>query len=353
MGTQRRSRSCTNPAPKCGGTCGAGGTEESQQCQGKTLKCPVSGSWGVWGLWGGCSGTCYGAGTKPRRSRSRHCDSPAPSTDPPGDPCAGSDTDSQECPGLKPCPVDGAWGGWSMATPCSVTCGVGGVTLRRACNNPAPQHGGRACAGKDTRQGVCGPRKACPEELHWGPWSSWSPCARPFSESIRCKSLVGQQQRTRACVGHSQGAPLSRHGGAQHHPHPRLLRHPQLLLARELDRLEPLGALHPPVWGEPHAEPQPGVSAHPPLLQADGDTDGHRREQQRHLLGGGSAQVRAPDGGEAAPGGDPALPARPALPQPRRGMRLPVTSWDAPRTPNSPGFPPKTRLAPPPDPSLQ
>ncbi|XP_050193288.1 properdin isoform X2 [Myiozetetes cayanensis] len=295
MGTQRRSRSCTNPAPKCGGTCGAGGTEESQQCQGKTLKCPVSGSWGVWGLWGGCSGTCYGAGTKPRRSRSRHCDSPAPSTDPPGDPCAGSDTDSQECPGLKP----------------------------------------------------------CPEELHWGPWSSWSPCARPFSESIRCKSLVGQQQRTRACVGHSQGAPLSRHGGAQHHPHPRLLRHPQLLLARELDRLEPLGALHPPVWGEPHAEPQPGVSAHPPLLQADGDTDGHRREQQRHLLGGGSAQVRAPDGGEAAPGGDPALPARPALPQPRRGMRLPVTSWDAPRTPNSPGFPPKTRLAPPPDPSLQ
>ncbi|XP_051628014.1 properdin [Manacus candei] len=129
------------------------------------------------------------------------------SRDPPGAPCAGSAADSQECPGLQPCPVDGAWGAWSAATPCPVTCGLGGVTLRRACDAPPPQHGGRACAGKDTRRGVCGPLGACPEVLHWGPWGPWSPCTRPLWESIACKSTVGQQRRTRACVGHGQGGP--------------------------------------------------------------------------------------------------------------------------------------------------
>ncbi|XP_017695297.1 PREDICTED: properdin-like [Lepidothrix coronata] len=48
----------------------------------------------------------------------------------------------------------------------------------------------------------------CPSEvLHWGPWGPWSPCTRPLWESIACKSTVGQQRRTRECVGHGQGGP--------------------------------------------------------------------------------------------------------------------------------------------------
>ncbi|XP_039246846.1 properdin isoform X2 [Pipra filicauda] len=207
LGAERRSRSCTNPPPVCGGSCGPGATEETRECLGRVPTCPVGGAWGPWGSWGSCSGTCWGAGPKPRRSRKRLCDSPPPSRDPPGAPCAGSAADSQECPGLQPCPVDGAWGAWSAATPCPVTCGLGGVTLRRACDAPPPQHGGRACAGKDTRRGVCGPFGACPEVLHWGPWGPWSPCTRPLWESIACKSTVGQQRRTRDCVGHGQGGP--------------------------------------------------------------------------------------------------------------------------------------------------
>ncbi|NXA14988.1 PROP protein, partial [Sapayoa aenigma] len=206
-GTERRSRSCTNPTPLCGGTCGRGDTEETRGCQGGTPTCPVGGAWGPWGSWGSCSGTCRGPGPMPRRSRSRRCDSPPPSRDPPGATCAGAATDSEACPGLQHCPVDGAWGAWSPATPCPVTCGLGGVTFRRVCDAPPPQHGGRGCIGTETRRGVCGPRTPCPAVPHWGPWGAWSPCTRPLWGAISCKDIAGQQQRTRKCVGRSPEGP--------------------------------------------------------------------------------------------------------------------------------------------------
>ena len=59
----------------------------------------VDGSWGVWGAWGACSVTC-GAG---QRSRSRACDSPAPSNG--GSPCPGLADQTEAC-NTHTCPGD-------------------------------------------------------------------------------------------------------------------------------------------------------------------------------------------------------------------------------------------------------
>ncbi|KAM9584651.1 properdin [Morphnus guianensis] len=206
-GTQGRSRACTDPAPRCGGGCGPGGARETRACRGGPPTCPVGGGWGPWGPWGSCGGSCEGAGSKPRRSRSRRCDSPPPSTDPPGPACPGNAIDAQPCPALPPCPVDGAWGAWSATAPCPVTCGLGAVTWHRACNAPPPQHGGRRCHGNSMRRGVCGPHGPCPAVQHWGPWGDWTPCERPLWGTQSCEPTVGQQRRTRECVGRKPGGP--------------------------------------------------------------------------------------------------------------------------------------------------
>ena len=45
------------------------------------------------------------------------------------------------------CWVDGGWGNW---TACNATCGAG--TLRRACDNPAPENGGDVCDGETSQE---------------------------------------------------------------------------------------------------------------------------------------------------------------------------------------------------------
>ncbi|XP_063177885.1 properdin-like [Chroicocephalus ridibundus] len=109
--------------------------------------------------------------------------------------------------GPSTCPEDGAWGAWSATAPCPVTCGLGVVTQRRACDAPPPRHGGRGCPGNSTRRALCGPRGACPDLVHWGPWGTWTPCERRSWGSISCQPAAGQQKRTRECVGRGPGGP--------------------------------------------------------------------------------------------------------------------------------------------------
>ncbi|GAB0202354.1 properdin [Grus japonensis] len=206
-GTEGRSRNCADPAPRCGGGCGPGVAQETRKCQGKTPTCPVGGAWGSWGPWGACAGTCRGAGPTPGRSRSRRCDSPPPSVEPPGPACPGAETETAPCPGLRPCPEDGAWGAWSAASPCPVTCGLGVVTWRRACDHPPPRYGGRGCHGNSSRRAVCGPHGPCPGVEHWGPWGTWTSCERRLWGPVSCEPAVGQQRRTRECVGRRPGGP--------------------------------------------------------------------------------------------------------------------------------------------------
>lgn len=71
-GTQTRKRSCNNPAPEFGGADCLGKAEESQKCN--TQPCPVDGGWTTFGSWSGCSNGC-GHGTQ---KRSRSCTNPAP-----------------------------------------------------------------------------------------------------------------------------------------------------------------------------------------------------------------------------------------------------------------------------------
>uniref|UniRef100_A0A8C2SPT6 Uncharacterized protein n=1 Tax=Coturnix japonica TaxID=93934 RepID=A0A8C2SPT6_COTJA len=176
----------------------------------------VGGAWGEWSQWGPCGVTCRGKGSTSVRSRKRKCDNPAPSVEPPGSPCPGEGTEVGECPGLGaglkrgrglksgrnllmaepklPTCVSGLRGNfrpWAELTPCHVTCGLGVVTWKRSCDAPPPQHGGRGCHGNTVP--------------HWGPWSPWTHCERrPWGE-LRCKEAVGQQKRTRECVGWKEG----------------------------------------------------------------------------------------------------------------------------------------------------
>lgn len=52
------------------------------------------------------------------------------------------------------------------------------------------------------------PSPMCPPAVpHWGPWGDWTPCERPLWGAQSCEPAVGQQRRTRECVGRKPGGP--------------------------------------------------------------------------------------------------------------------------------------------------
>ncbi|XP_007423685.1 properdin [Python bivittatus] len=201
-GTQLRERTCTKPAPNCGGTC-QGDSRENRPCDTKQI-CPTHGNWGSWGSWQGCSKTCAieGSATKPQQLRTRLCNNPSPSSNPPGMPCPGASQESRSCVGLPYCPQDGNWGIWKPLQSCSVTCGVGQILQRRLCDNPAPKHRGKDCSGESIRNQPCTIKVPCPVDGHWSEWSPWKPCGRMvLSYNIKCDDITGIQLRNRSCIG--------------------------------------------------------------------------------------------------------------------------------------------------------
>ncbi|XP_074133316.1 properdin isoform X1 [Sminthopsis crassicaudata] len=198
-GLRSRRRACNQPVPKCGGSC-SGGETETEPCDTQAL-CPIHGAWAAWGPWGHCSASCHGGPQAPVQHRTRTCSSPAPSVQPPGNPCHGPAYEQQDCKGLPPCPVEGGWGPWGPASPCPVTCGLGRTREQRLCNNPSPQHGGAPCAGDASRDGLCNTGQPCPVDGHWSSWGAWEPCTRLQISNIACQNVPGQQQRSRVCEG--------------------------------------------------------------------------------------------------------------------------------------------------------
>jgi len=99
---------------------------------------------GAYSEYGACSKTCGGG------VQTRTCTNPAAANG--GAACVGDTTracNAQNCP-----PVDG---GFSDYGACSKTCGAGIQT--RTCDKPAPQHGGKPCAGNTAQ--ACNLRE-CP-----------------------------------------------------------------------------------------------------------------------------------------------------------------------------------------------
>ncbi|XP_046379285.1 netrin receptor UNC5C-like isoform X2 [Haliotis rufescens] len=86
-GKQRRTRTCTNPAPLNGGNICSGEAVQQSPC---TAICPVDGLWAPWSSWSTCSPDCI-------HHRRRSCDNPKPTNG--GDYCNGNDLDTTNCTG--------------------------------------------------------------------------------------------------------------------------------------------------------------------------------------------------------------------------------------------------------------
>ncbi|CAD5120039.1 DgyrCDS8620 [Dimorphilus gyrociliatus] len=152
-GLKVRIRSCNNPSPSAGGKYCSGKGTTVRNCT--FVPCPKTnsdGKWADWSIWSWCSKSCGGG----QITRSRTCTDPVPSGK--GKACDYSksfngnlvpvdrQTEIKECAKQK-CPVDGQWSEWAVWSRCSVLCGAGEKTRRRACDNPKPINGGRSCKG--------------------------------------------------------------------------------------------------------------------------------------------------------------------------------------------------------------
>ncbi|MEQ2255560.1 Netrin receptor unc5d [Ilyodon furcidens] len=86
-GVQKRSRTCTNPAPLNGGALCEGMSVQKSTCN---TVCPVDGGWGEWSEWPVCSSDCD-------RQRSRECTAPEPKHG--GRLCDGAALAAENCTG--------------------------------------------------------------------------------------------------------------------------------------------------------------------------------------------------------------------------------------------------------------
>lgn len=132
---------------------------------------PCSPSYGNWEQWGLCSLSCGGG----VRSRKRACLG--------NNQCSATAlVETQQC-NIQPCQVVPLWGSWTDWGLCSVPCGSGTQTRSRNClRGSCPSPG-----ATDTRQ--------CNTQICaavWGNWGQWGQCSAPCGG--------GNQFRSRSCA---------------------------------------------------------------------------------------------------------------------------------------------------------
>ncbi|CAH1241590.1 SEMA5A [Branchiostoma lanceolatum] len=148
-----RSRSCDNPAPRCGGKpCMDPATQVSN--------CTINGGWSEWSVWTCCSRTCGPA----VKMRHRSCTNPAPQYG--GRLCVGYSQEHLVC-NNPPCPeAKGVWLDWSPWSQCSRKCDGGIQERTRMCT-------AQECpSGCDKEYRACNAHN-CPETRKSTPWSPW------------------------------------------------------------------------------------------------------------------------------------------------------------------------------------
>lgn len=161
--------------------------------------CDAKNGWDQWLPWSPCSITCGEGGV---RKRKRVCLGPPACHIA----CTGNSEETENCP-PRPCPVHGGWSRWSDWMACSSTCisaTVPSRLRRRTCTNPAPSTdtvpAGDACPGSAEDKQNCSELPNCPVDGSWGAWSAPGPC------SVSCGD--GLQLMTRLCNN-----PTPKYGG--------------------------------------------------------------------------------------------------------------------------------------------
>ena len=150
-GIENRTRTCTNPVPAHGGAPCEGNSSEAQNCN--SHACPVDGGWTNWTDWTECSADCEGGNQR----RTRTCTNPAPDhggAECDGSSSESRSCNSHACPidgGWS------SWSDWSRCvSTISEHCGSQGSQIRsRGCTNPAPVHGGTDCLGNTQETQYC------------------------------------------------------------------------------------------------------------------------------------------------------------------------------------------------------
>lgn len=143
--------------------------------------------WSPWSPWSPCNVLC-GDGV---RQRSRKCfgigqlDCENIANKLQVEPCSGT------------CCDDKGWGLWLTWSPCSVTCGGGGVrTRKRVCSSPPECHS--ACSGPSEETESC-PTLTCPVHGGWSSWSGWSQCSGSCIDDQRGDVIAPSRLRHRSC----------------------------------------------------------------------------------------------------------------------------------------------------------
>jgi len=151
--------------------------------------CPEDCAWRDWTVWTPCTVTC-GPGGVSERIRGLV---PAVLG---GRPCDGPDTQTKECHNHS-CPINCTWDDWAPWSNCTLSCGAG-TRKRNRVQLASASFGGKECIGGPNDTEVCNELQ-CPVDCKWGPWTAWSLC------SEKCGSDNGLKNRTRKKDGPLNG----------------------------------------------------------------------------------------------------------------------------------------------------
>nr|XP_020496660.1 properdin [Labrus bergylta] len=146
-------------------------------------------AWSPWSPWSQCNVLC-GEGVTQRHRKCYGIGNPD---------CENSADNVQTKPCNGTCCDAEGWGSWLLWSPCSVTCGEGGVRTReRICSSPHECRS--ACSGPSEETEVCPTHTTCPVHGGWTAWSGWTPCSGSCINDQSINVTIPSRARGRTCT---------------------------------------------------------------------------------------------------------------------------------------------------------